>query len=48
VFALSFDKYAFNWDLIAHFVLILAMIGSGIGLITEAVKVSSALSRERD
>ncbi len=48
VYPFDFGAYEFNWDLIAHFVLILALIGSGIGVITEAVKLTSAVSTDRD
>lgn len=41
VFPFDFSAYAFDWEVIARIVLILAMVGSGIGVLTEAVKLAS-------
>lgn len=42
VFPFDFSAYDFNWALIVRIVLILAMVGAGIGMLTEAVKLASA------
>jgi hypothetical protein len=42
VFPFDFSSYVFNWALIVRIVLILAMGGAGIGVLTEAVKLTSA------
>lgn len=45
VFPFDFSAYAFNWEIVVTVVLILAMVGAGIGVLTEAVKFASG---ERD
>jgi uncharacterized membrane protein SirB2 len=48
VFPFDFSSYAFNWAPIARIVLILAIVGSGIGVLTEAIHlVSSGPDKER-
>jgi uncharacterized membrane protein SirB2 len=48
VFPFDFSSYAFNWAPIARIVLILAIVGSGIGVLTEAIRlVSSGPDKER-
>jgi hypothetical protein len=42
VFPFDFSTYDFNWALIVRIVLILAMVGAGIGVLTEAVKLAAA------
>ncbi|HET9258752.1 MAG TPA: hypothetical protein VFP42_01325, partial [Acidimicrobiia bacterium] len=42
VFPFDFSAYDFNWALIVRIVLILAMVGAGLGMLTEAVKLASA------
>lgn len=47
VFPFDFSSYAFNWAPIASIVLILAIVGAGIGVLTEAIKlVSGGLDRQ--
>jgi hypothetical protein len=41
VFPFDFSAYDFNWALIVRIVLILAMVGAGIGVLTEAVKLAA-------
>lgn len=41
VFPFDFSAYSFSWDVVARIVLILALVGSGIGVITETVKLVS-------
>lgn len=41
VFPFDFSAYRFDWEVIARIALILAMVGSGIGVLTEAVKLAS-------
>jgi uncharacterized membrane protein SirB2 len=48
VFPFDFSSYAFNWAPIARIVLILAIVFSGIGVLTEAIRlVSSGPDKER-
>jgi hypothetical protein len=48
VFPFDFSAYGFDWEVIARIVLILAMVGSGIAVLTEAMKLVSGESvRER-
>ncbi len=41
VFPFDFSAYDFNWTVVARVVLILAMVGSGVGMLTEAAKLAS-------
>lgn len=41
VFPFDFSAYNFNWALIVRIVLILAMVGAGIGVLTEAIKLAN-------
>ncbi|MFP3881309.1 MAG: hypothetical protein ACLFRT_00535 [Actinomycetota bacterium] len=41
VFPFDFSQYSFNWEVIARLLLALAMLGAGIGVITETVKLAS-------
>ena len=41
VFPFDFSAYDYNWEAIVRFVLILTMVGSGVGVLTEAVKLTS-------
>jgi hypothetical protein len=41
VFPFDFSTYSFNWAPIVWIVLIMAIVGSGIGVLTEAVKLVS-------
>lgn len=41
VFPFDFSQYSFNWEVIARLVLALAMVGAGIGVIAETVKLAS-------
>jgi hypothetical protein len=48
VFPFDFSGYDFNWAPVARIVLILAIVGAGIGVLTEAMKlVSSGPDKER-
>jgi hypothetical protein len=48
IFPFDFSGYDFDWAVVVRIVLILAMVGAGIGVLTEAVKlVSSGTERER-
>jgi uncharacterized membrane protein len=48
VFPFDFSGSEFNWAIVVRIVLILTMVGSGIGVLTEAFKlVSSESERER-
>ena len=42
VFPFDFSMYDFNWGTVTRVVLILAMVGAGIGALTEAVKLTKA------
>lgn len=44
VFPFDFSAYSFDWDLVTRIVLIVAMVGSGIGAITEVFKLASGES----
>jgi TM2 domain-containing membrane protein YozV len=47
VFPFDFSTYSFNWAPIVWIVLIMAIVGSGIGVLTEAMKlVSSGLDKQ--
>jgi len=47
-FPFDFSGYDFNWAIVVRIVLILAMVGAGIGVLTEAVKpASSGPEKER-
>lgn len=41
VFPFDFSAYDFNWDLLTHVILILAFVGSGIGLVAETLKLAN-------
>ena len=41
VFPFDFSAYDFNWDLLTHVILILAFVGSGIGLAAETLKLAN-------
>lgn len=41
VFPFDFSAYAFNWGIVARILLILAMVGAAIGVITETYKLGS-------
>jgi hypothetical protein len=47
VYPFDFSAYQFDWDLITRIVLILAIVGSGIGALTEAVKLVSGADDTR-
>lgn len=48
VFPFEFSAYSFDWVIVARIVLILALVGSGIGVITETIKlVASGQPNER-
>ncbi len=41
VFPFDFSQYSFNWDVVARLLLALAMVGAGIGVIAETVRLAS-------
>jgi hypothetical protein len=41
VFPFDFSAYSFDWNVVVRIVLILAMVGAGIGVITESMKLAS-------
>jgi hypothetical protein len=41
VFPFNFEGSTFNWDFVVRALLILAMVGAGIGAITEAMRLTS-------
>ncbi|MFP4073529.1 MAG: hypothetical protein ACLFVZ_05785 [Actinomycetota bacterium] len=41
VFPFDFSQYSFNWEVVVRLLLALAMLGAGIGVITETVKLAS-------
>lgn len=41
VFPFDFSAYSFDWSLVTRIVLILAMVGAGIGMLTEVYKLAS-------
>lgn len=47
VFPFDFSAYQFSWEIVARVVLILAMVGAGVGIITEAIKLVSGDARQR-
>jgi hypothetical protein len=47
VFPFDFSAYAFDWEVLARFVLILAMIGSLIGAVVEMAKLVTSTSDRR-
>ncbi|HEU4915111.1 MAG TPA: hypothetical protein VFV13_00935 [Acidimicrobiia bacterium] len=48
VFPFDFSGYGFDWAIVVRIVLILAIVGSGIGVLTETIKViSSGPEKER-
>lgn len=48
VFPFDYSAYAFDWETVTKVVLILAMIGSAIGVVVEALKLASGgRTRER-
>ena len=47
VFPFDFSGSEFDWTLVTRILLILAMVGSGIGVLTEAVKLASGEPEER-
>lgn len=44
VFPFDFSAYQFDWEVVARFVLVLAIVGAGIGALVEAIKLVSSLS----
>jgi hypothetical protein len=48
VFPFDFSAYTFSWEIVVRVVLILAMLGAGIGALTEVIKlVSGEPDKER-
>lgn len=46
VFPFDFSPYGFDWEVLARLVLVLAMVGAGIGVIAETVKLASAEAQQ--
>jgi hypothetical protein len=40
VFPFDFSVYEFDWERVARFVMVLSMVGIGIGIVVEAVKLA--------
>jgi hypothetical protein len=40
VFPFDFSAYEFDWERVARFVMVLGMIGIGIGIVVETVKLA--------
>jgi hypothetical protein len=47
VFPFDFSASQFDWTIVTRVVLILAMVGSGVGVLTEAVKLAAGEPEER-
>jgi hypothetical protein len=47
VFPFDFSAYQFDWAIVVRVLLILAMVGSGIGAVTEAMRLARGASRKR-
>jgi hypothetical protein len=48
VFPFDFSAYTFSWEIVVRVVLVLAMVGAGIGALTELIKlVSGEPDKER-
>jgi len=47
VFPFDFSASEFDWTFVTRLVLVLAMVGSGVGVLTEAVKLASSEPEER-
>ena len=41
VFPFDFSAYDFNWEVVTRVVLIVAMVGAGIGMLTESIRLAS-------
>lgn len=41
VFPFDFSAYDFNWEAVTRVVLIVAMVGAGIGMLTESIRLAS-------
>jgi hypothetical protein len=41
VFPFDFSAYDFNWGVVTRVVLIVAMVGAGIGMLTESIRLAS-------
>lgn len=41
VFPFDFSAYSFDWAIVTRLILVLALVGAGIGVITETVKLAS-------
>ncbi len=48
VFPFDFSGYAFNWEVALRVALILAMVGAGIGVLVEALKLASNEPERRE
>lgn len=47
VFPFDFSAYEFSWGVLVRVLLVLAMVGAGIGVLTEAIKLASGEPTER-
>lgn len=43
VFPFDFSSYVFDWERVARFVIVLSMVGIGVGILVEVVKLARSL-----
>ncbi len=48
VFPFDFSSYGFNWEIVTRLILALAMVGAGIGVIAETVKLASERPHKKE
>ena len=48
VFPFDFSGSTFSWDVVMRVLLVLAMVGAGVGVLVEAVKLASNGSRQEE
>lgn len=48
VFPFDFSAYEFNWEALVRFLLVLAMVGAGVGVLAEVTKLAAGEHRERE
>lgn len=47
VFPFDFSNYGFDWALVTRIVMVLAMVGAGLGVLTEVAKLTGGGARKR-